>query len=587
MMSYPNDDAPSIETQGKDACRARRSCALSLWYVRIRLAFWILGTTCGAVLTYTTRYYINGDAITYFDMAEALRSRAWPDVVNLTYAPGYSILLGILGSILPCDDQLLLAKGLNFVCFLGAVAACDLFITRVGKALLTDSEGAPLPMPVFAAICYSAFLVCSLVWVRVQIVAPDLMIFSFVLLCCVILMKIRSSPESFSHFGLLGLLAGLGYLFKTFFFPFSLIFFLLAASCCGSVRKAVPRVLFAMAVMLVIGSPILISQSMKAGRLSYGESGNYNYTYFVAGRGERIHLPHVIHENPKALSYELGTITTYPHGVDPAYWNLGIKPSLNVRGQLAALWENLSHLIGRIFLPTIAILVWFCAQFWWNSLAKNILFPPSPAVMLSVICLAGTLMYCMVVMEIRYVGPFVYLGFVALISLPRYHFDHRGRLFKVLVGAGLLVAVLLLTVAHSLVDQTLRSLYTLDGKRSHRESFMEAEAVKEFLNSQGLHKGDRVAIVLPFNERLYWAVLAGVRITAELPDGAAFLKDSPANRENALTSLRKSGFKSVVGADPSFGQIIDEGWIKVPGTSGYFVMILNGKPKTGILRDSL
>ncbi len=577
-MTCTDDGRHSSNSRNKDADWAGLLPTFGSWDSRVRRGFWILGITLGAILAYTTRYYVNGDTIAYFDMAEAFRSGEWSNAVNLTYAPAYSFLLSILSLIFPGYNEVFVAKALNFCCLLCAMAACDLFTRRTRKELPGQPDGTLFPKPVFSAICYSAFLLCSLVWVKVQIVTPDLMVFAFILLNCVSLINIRSSPENFSHFGALGLFNGLGYLCKTFFFPFSAVFFMMAALCCGSVRKAVPRILFAVAAMVVIASPLLIAQSLKAGKLSFGEAGNYNYSYFVAGRGESIHQPRVIHDDPAVLSYDQDAATTYPPGVDPAYWALGIKPALNLQRQLSAFWTSVVHLMGRIFLPTIAILIWCGAQFWQYGIYRSGLLPPSVPVMLLFICVTGTLMYCMVVMEIRYVAPFAFIGFAALVSMPRYGYDENVRLFRVVAEAGLLIAFLLGTVVHSAVDQTLRSGYSLEGKRSHREVFLEAEAVADFLHAQGLNKDDRVAIVLPFDQKLYWARLAGVRITGELRDGAAFLKDSTASRQSALNALKDSGFKSVIGYDPSSRLGMAQHWIEVPRAAGYFAQILNEKP---------
>ena len=586
-MILPTEDSSPRYSEEKESSLAAVSRAFSLQDVRIRWVFWVVGTLFGAILTYTTRHYVNGDAIAYFDMAEAFRRGIWPDVVNLTYAPGYSILLGLARSVLPDVPELFVAKGLNFVCFLAAMAACDLFVIRIRTEILRDSyslardvrprERSPRPKvevnaapALFSAICYSAFLLAALVWVKVQVVAPDLAVFCFVLLCCVVVLKMQSDSASFLDFGLLGLFNGLGYLFKTFFFPFSAIFFLLAALCCGSVRRAIPRLIFGAGVMLLVAAPLLIAQSLRVGRVSFGESGNYNYAQFVAGRGESIHKPRVIHEKPAVFAYEYGTITSYPRGNDPAYWGLGIKPALNIRAQVSALWESLHHLFGRIFLPTAAILLWFCVQWRRNGLSRSRLVPPSPWIILLVVSLAGTLMYCLVVMEIRYVGSFIFLGFVALALLPRYCCDGSKSRFRGTIEAGLLVAFFLGTVIHSLVDQTMRDYYTFDGKTSHRELLKESEAVSGFLLSHGMRKGVTVAIVRPFYDRLTWAKAAEVRITAEMPDAAEFLKEGPSQRIAALNALKFEGFTAVVANNPSFGSILNEGWLKVPGNHQLF-----------------
>lgn len=547
--------------------------------VYIRRIFWGLGLSMGVVVAYLTRYYVNGDAITYFDMAAAFRSGEWVDAVNLTYSPGYPILLALMGFILKNDNYLFLAKGLNLFSFIVAMGACDLFVSQAYKSLQDEFKRRSLPGPVFTSICYAAFLLSSMGWIRLQVVSPDMMVFALLLVCSTVLIKITSNPEKFSLYGVLGLMAGLGYVFKTFFFPFSGLFFLMAVCWNRRILPAILRLSFALGAMLIISSPVLITQSLVAGKFSYGEAGTYNYSYFVAGQGERIHSPEVLHQSPLVLSYDRGKITTYPKGADLAYWNMGIKPAMNLKAQFSAILESLDHLFGRIFLPTIAFMAWFLVQWRRNGLVRPYFFPPSVPVMLAIISLSGTFMFCLVVMEIRYVAPFVFLGFVALASLPKRKAGEDGKSSRDFLDAGILVTVLLTILIQSVVDQSLRCMQTIDSKKSHYDLFLETKAVSDFLNSNGVSTGDRIAIILPFSQRLYFANLAGARITAEFPDTEEFLKSTPESRSNAMEALRKAGIKSIVGANPALIQGSEMGWKSIHGAPNHFAIILNPESK--------
>jgi hypothetical protein len=112
---------------------------------RIRLA-WVVGLTAGAILTYTTRYYLNGDGINYIEMGEALRHGWWSGLVNLTESPGYAFLLGLGQIVLNTNrlNELQLLKSVNFVCFVVAMAACELFVhilkRQFGACVGTESS---------------------------------------------------------------------------------------------------------------------------------------------------------------------------------------------------------------------------------------------------------------------------------------------------------------------------------------------------------------------------------------------------------------------------------------------------------------
>ncbi len=209
--------------------------ASELWSARIRMCFWILGLLLGGILTYTTRHFINGDAIAYLDMAQAFRTGLWKESVFLGYSPGYSLLLAIFESIFQTtpDNELYMVKLFNFIVFIAAMITCDLFVRRLTDETDPEVETTTLPSYISKAMCYSAFLVASLIWVRVQLVTPDMIIFVFVLLSVVAVLNIKRSPDDVWNFVLLGVTTGFGYICKTFLFPFSVVLF----RFCGNILQ--------------------------------------------------------------------------------------------------------------------------------------------------------------------------------------------------------------------------------------------------------------------------------------------------------------------------------------------------------------
>ncbi|MGC8605248.1 MAG: hypothetical protein ACP5VS_16395, partial [Desulfomonilaceae bacterium] len=331
-------------------------------------------------------------------------------------------------------------------------------------------------------------------------------------------------------------------------------------------------------VMLIVGSPVIISQSLEAGRLSIGEVGNYNYAFFVAGQGAKIHGPSVIHHNPDILYYDHGVLSTYPHG-DPAYWALGIRPVFNLKAQLNAIRGSLEQLLGGILWPTIVLFLWFVGQLRVATFVPLKFFPPSTFVMLVVICLAGTATYCLVIMEMRYIASFLFLGFAALVTALRYKPSLLDERSSILLQAVAVIAIFLVMVAHFIVDQSLRSLYNSETKVSHRETFVDMCAIKNSLEAHGIVRGDRVAVFSPINCKLYWAKIAGVRVMAEIMDVNKFLEYSPEDRKKAIDTLNKNGFKAIVVKQPRFATLGKEGWIESPGSHGYYLNFLDSQVK--------
>ena len=454
----------------------------TLWERRIRIGFWVFGLASGLTLAYTTRHYVNGDAIAYLDMAEAFRRGLWDESVNLTYSPGYPLLLWFVQTLIPVDalNETNLAKLLNLCCFLVAMWTCDLFVRELKAIAEHDEIDASLPFPALSVICFASFLFTSLTWVRVQIITPDMLVFVFLMLCVIAIMRILRSPGGYRSFIFLGLVAGLGYLCKTSFFPFSCIVFACAAGACRSVTHAIPRILTSLAVMILVGSPVMISQSLKAGRLSIGESGSYNYAYWVAGTGQAMHQPEVVYQKPKVLAYREGHVASYPPGDDPSYWALGIRPVFNLRAQFSAFRTNLEYLLGQTGLIALVIIVWFVAQFrraipycrrlqscssadvppllrkvpnngadsLLSRITRSTLHSRSLAWVLILFALAGVTMHCLVVMEIRYVSPFLFLGIVGLALLtPRFDRNDPTAKTQTVFLASLLAAFLVANVA--------------------------------------------------------------------------------------------------------------------------------------------
>ncbi len=552
------------------------SSAPELWSARIRVCFWILGLLLGGILTYTTRHFINGDAIAYLDMAQAFRTGLWKESVFLGYSPGYSLLLAIFERIFQTtpDNELYMIKLFNFILFISAMIACDLFVSRLTDETDTEVERTALPSYVSKAMCYSAFLVASLIWVRVQLVTPDMIIFVFVLLSVVAVLNIKRSPDDIWNFVLLGVTTGFGYICKTFLFPFSVVFFAFAGIYCSSMRKAIPRLILAASVMLVVSSPVIISQSLEVGRFSIGEVGVYNYTFYVAGQGSGIHVPKVIHHNPEVYYYDHGATSTYPQG-DPAYWALGIAPVFNFRAQLSAIRSSLDQLASGTLWPTFVVLLWFVAQFKVATFVPLRMFPPSTFLMLIFMCFCGTAIYCLVSMEMRYVAAFLFLGFTAIATAPRYKHSDFVKHPSIIVEAAVVVAIFLGMVGIFVVDQSIRSLRSTDSKVSHYETFMEMVATKNFLKANGMDKGDKVAVFRPINCKLYWARMAGVRVMGEIMSVNKFLDGTAQQRRETLNALQDYGFKAVFVKEPRFSGIVNEGWKEVPGTRENYVYFLN------------
>jgi len=552
-----------------------------VWNSRIRAAYWAIGLIAGAILTYTTRYYLNGDGINYIEMGEALRYGRWSGLVNLTESPGYAFLLGLGQIVLNTNrlNELQLLKSVNFVSFVVAMIACELFMNVIRRQYdgLCVGTKQPLPFPVIRAVSYSMFLFSTLSWIRLRLVAPEMMVFVLMVTSASLVLWIKENPDRYGKFALLGVSTALGYLFKSFFFPFSAIFFVLAGLVSGSLRKAAPRVVLAVIVMLMISGPLIFSLSRTVGRFSFGEVGNFCYTTLVAGEGELTNPPKVLAKQPSILFFKNNPFVecTRPAGFDPCYWNEGIKPVVHIVGQLTVVPGHVYAIVLDSPWLFFAVVLWLMIQWRVGTLSLRGLWPPSISVILFAVAAAGTGLYCLVHVEMRYLASFLFFAFVAVLLLPVYDFEDSKTRSKVIVSAGLLGVLILGMTLNTVADQSIRGLLSTAKRPSYWETFLEMSAIKDFLSRRGVAKGDDVAMVgLPL---WYWGRLAEVKIVAEVTDESQFISATADERGRAMNSLEAAGIKALVGKGEAFEKLRAEGWEPARGTRDFYVRFMRNK----------
>lgn len=553
---------------------------------------WMLPVFCiviGAVPAYTTRYFVNGDAVSYFDMAEAFRRGSWAELINFHYSPGYPILLGIIQKILGASaaDELFVAKFLNLLCYVFALFSLECLLSQLKRdeEFLDSNIFSRTSWPVLRVAAYGMFLVSTLIFVRIQVVSPDMLVFGFVILTASVLVRIKNSGKSYLEFAALGCVLGLGYLTKTFFFPLAPVFLLLGGLYCESARKALPRVFAATMVFLILSAPLLVALSTTLGRFSFGESGSFNYTYFVNKKGNPVHVPEKIHDRPGIEIYNRENIdSTYPETFDLSYWNEGVKPSFDFGAQVRVFGRNFAALVD--FAPWLyfALFIWVGWQAALGSAFSVRIRRPSICVLFGIIGMSGTLMFCLVLFEARYVAPFVFLGLSGLLLWPRCLPGQRRNIRAAHVGSILIAGVTVTLAITSISDQSFRALYESKTKPSHRSTFFENVAVKNFLAKQGVSQGNLIAVAGTPTNGIYWARLSGVRVNGSIADQKEFLNVSHHERLGAINALRSRGFKAIIATDPSLTKLSREGWIQVPETRNVFVNFLtsdfNGKVLT-------
>ena len=552
------------------------------WETRTRILFYTVGILTGGILTYTSRHFINGDAINYIEMGEALRYGNWQDFVNFTTSPGYAALLGLAQILLNTDraNEIPLLKTVNFGCMIIAMWACDLLLTSLKRhyASWVGGNRTPLPWFMIMALAYSMFLFCALDWVRPRLVAPEMAVLASVLLSMTVILQIKEDPNHYRKFFLLGLSLAVAYLLKTFFFPFSVCFFLIAGLACGSIKKAIPRVSIAVVTMLLVCSPWLLALSYKLGHLSYGETGSLNYGIYVKGEGNSVHSPVLLTKAPEVLLYQNTPFenSTRPATFDPSYWKIGIKPAFDLKAHVRLFLEHTYQICCEQPWLLLLMLLWVVWNARLGSLKIGRLWPLPVQLCLALPAVIGIAMYSIIHVEMRYLAPFMFLIFVALVLCPRYDKTDRAVAHRSIVSASILVAAILGFSLSTVVDQSVRSLVSTSEKLSYRDAFFQMMAVKDYLKHQGAKGGSQVALVgVPPS---YWGRMAGIKISAEIPKDEEVLSATPEKRKESVETLRSVGVNIFVAKGKDFAKLTEEGWELVPGTRDFYVFASEAKP---------
>ena len=116
---------------------------------RVRVFFWILALGFAGANAYTSRYFINDDAIVYIEIGEAIKQFRWHDVANFTFSPLYASLIAMFQSIFRLNalNEIMWLKLLNYIIFVSALGALEVLLRFLKNEYRTmvDCGGGPLP----------------------------------------------------------------------------------------------------------------------------------------------------------------------------------------------------------------------------------------------------------------------------------------------------------------------------------------------------------------------------------------------------------------------------------------------------------
>jgi hypothetical protein len=558
--------------------------ALAAPAARARLAGRVAALLLCGLHAWVARHVMNPDGISYLDMADAYARGDLGNALNSYWSPLYSWALGAaLAVVRPAPYwECAVVHAVNFVVFLGALAAFEWFLAELVRAHRAAPDGARGTLPEWALVglAYALFVWASRRLITVSYVTPDMCVAALVYLAAALLLRARRAGPARAPSALLGAVLGAAYLAKAVMFPLGFAFLAALGLAAGRPRRAAKHVALAGLCFLVVAGSFIVPLSLAKGRLTFGDSGRLNYAWYVNGAprfhwlggkdGEPAHPPRQVFAAPAAYEFAAPVAGTYPLWYDPPYWYEGVRTALVPQDQLAAAARSAGVYLGLLFRELGCFTV--------AALALHLLAPAGASgtlgarlraataalaryapVLLPALAAVG--IYLLVgQVEGRLIGPFLVLLLAGALAAAR----APGWAAPRVAGAALALAGLALAynVCYD-ARNAARSLAAGEGPAAH-----PAAQVADYLQRRGLPAGHGVGCV-GYTFDAYWARLGGYRVVGEVPlwESGKFWGADRSTQGRVLAALRRAGARAVVAGPLSDAP---RGWARVPGTT-YFV----------------
>jgi 4-amino-4-deoxy-L-arabinose transferase-like glycosyltransferase len=542
----------------------------------LRAIFWLVTIGAGFLQAWAARFWISPDGNNYLDIATAYLRGDWNHAVNAYWSPLFSWLLALCLWVFrpsPYWESTLLHL-LNFAGLLLALRSFEFFFRvflrmqqQSARAGETEEKCSDLA---WWALGYGIFLSTSLFVLTVTTTTPDIWVAMFTYLVAGLILQIWTQGGGWSLFAALGFALACAYLTKTFYFPMSFIFLLTAWLATRDRRKTFKQAVLGFAVFAFVAGPWIAALSRAKNRVTFGDVGKLAFAMTIDripqpffwqgenGTGSPKHPVRQLLTKPRL--YEFGTPVggTYPPAYDSSYWMEGVRPHFSLVGLLKVLRQSAGTFF-QIWMMQIeyglALLFFFLLAWgkpgWLVVLRKHSFLWVPPLIACS--------NYTIVLVEHRYVAPFVLLLWIAAFScllgaaleLPRR------------VALALILAVLAVTglrVVKSMSSDLAAILAKPDNLNWQ---------IAQGLRDVGLRSGDKIAD-LSLTGDVHWARLAGVKIVSEIPlgDGNIFWTENAEAKRKLFQLFAGTGAKALVTKDPPLSAA-SEGWIPLAGTGFY------------------
>ena len=553
-------------------------------------------------------FLLDGDAVSYMDIADLLHAHRWAGAVNGYWHPLYPAVLAFAQILFHPTrwNEIAAYYAANYAIFLLELVAMVLFVyalDRLRTRTLSNSAPPLLSREALALLGCALIVIASQRELAIGLVRPDALLQALMLLAFAMLMNALAT-ESLIYAPLTGLFFGLAYLTKSFAFvvavlAIGVVFLFQLWLQRWALARAVTNAALALVFFGAVAGPYVAALSHQKHRFDFGDSGALNYAWYVGGV-EKMHLEpwmtssfgpatvHLIHPeqqllaSPGIYSYRAEPYGTYPDWFDTTYFNERITPHLNPPVLLHRDARNAVLVIRYLFNHPEAwilllLLIALGARLRFGNWRRDNFWLP-----MILLGLAMWVLYGLVNVEERYVTLaylVVLLPVFAALRAPQPEADEFGTTpssWLPSASAAMIVLLAFLAAGESLRIALERRRFetALPHPWYNAEMFSAAQSLQKL----GVKPGDEVACMGGYAclNQNYWARLAGVRILTEIYNPNPNLFEQWAglpNRAQVLDTLRAQNAKVLVAqlepASLADDPVAAEGWIRLDNTDLY------------------
>jgi hypothetical protein len=544
---------------------------------------WTVTIAAGLLQALAARFYISGDGNSYLDVASAYLRGDFAKAINAYWSPFYSWLIALVLWVFKPGGYWE-STILHLVDFAGLLLALRAFEFFFGNFLASkhnfarpEGERFQLPVSTWWILGYGLFLSATLEVLSMYPTSPDAWVCGVTFLSAGLILKISMREGGLPYFAALGLVLGLGYLTKAFYFPIAFVFLGTAWLASHRLRKNLSGAVIAVAAFTLVAGPFVFALSRAKHRLTYGDVGKIAYAEFMdsiqtpifweGGDGSGIpkHPARIILSSPRVYEFAEPIGGSYPMWYDQSYWKDGIEPHFHLVNELKILRQSAGTFF-LILLTQMEYVVSLAALVFCNLRASEWIAVAFRQWLLWLPTAAACLGFASVLVEGRYVASFLVILWVVAFASSLCSASVASRR----VAVSVILAAVLVTGMKTLKFAVSDALAI---PKQFNENWEAAQKLREF----GVRPGDRVALIGILAEQ-HLMRLAEVKAVAQLRyrDEQAFWTGDTILQDTVFKAFATTGSRIVVATHVPV-TAVKEGWIRL-GNTDYYMYPLLVKP---------